>query len=262
METTSPGHVVFAVALFNLREARGWSQQDLADKLNALAEKHEVNIEVSANTVSRWERGVIKRPHPLVRQLLAQLFEVSVEALGVTRQRIEPASPVAGQGQPGGMLVPHLDPPALDPADAAPSEEAQREQQRWCAVRRGLNEHRIELSDVAVRLHRTALRVEDTALLSCPAWLPASPVELGGVALRWLDAPDAPQATGVEREAQRVRPPASDGRRYQRYTQAVRDLDPPRLFENRISYRLHDVSWDAAAGGGGGTLAFGVTTYF
>jgi transcriptional regulator with XRE-family HTH domain len=261
METTSPGHVVFAVALFNLREARGWSQQDLADKLNEVAEKHGVNIDVSANTVSRWERGVIKRPHPLVRQLLAELFEVSVEALGLTRQRSEPASSTAGQGppEPGGMPAPHLEPPALDPASTAANEEVQHEQRRWCAARRGLNERRLELSDVAARLHRTALQVEATALLSCPDWLPTAPVELGAVALRWLDAPDAPQVTGVEREAQRVRPPASDGRRYQRYTQALRDLDPPRLFENRVSYRLHDVFWDAD---GRGTLKFGLTTYF
>jgi hypothetical protein len=41
-----------------------------------------------------------------------------------------------------------------------------------------------------------------------------------------------------------VRPPAPDGRRYGRYSQAIRDLDPPRLFENHISYRLHHVAWD------------------
>jgi hypothetical protein len=97
-------------------------------------------------------------------------------------------------------------------------------------------------------------------LLSCPDWLPATPVELGAVTLRWLDAPDAARVRGVEREARAVRPVAADERRYQRYTHALRDLDPPRLFENRISYRLHDVAWDAA--GGGGTFAFGLTTYF
>jgi transcriptional regulator with XRE-family HTH domain len=86
MEAVSHGYVVFAVAVFNLREARGWSQQDLADNLNKLAQQRGVNIEVSTNTVSRWERGVIKRPHPLVRQLLAELFGVPVEALGLARQ--------------------------------------------------------------------------------------------------------------------------------------------------------------------------------
>lgn len=262
MDTTSPGHVVFAVVLFNLREARGWSQQDLADKLNELADKRGINIEVSANTVSRWERGVIKRPHPLIRQLLAELFEVPVEALGVTRKRAEPAAPITSQDQPPGpasMPAPHLKPPALDPSATAPSDEIEHAWRRWRAVRGGLNEHRIELSESAAQLHRAALRVEDTALLSCPGWLPAAPVELGAVMLEWVDAPNTPQVIGTEREAQGVRPPLPDGRRYQRYTQALRDLDPPRLFENRVSYRLVDVAWDAADSG---KLAFGLTTYF
>ncbi|MGH8908148.1 MAG: helix-turn-helix domain-containing protein [Egibacteraceae bacterium] len=256
---TSQNPVVFAVAVFNLRDARGWSQQDLANQLNTLAAERGVNILVSANTVSRWERGVIKRPQPLVRQLLAELFGVPAEALGVTRERVEPASSISEQGAPDDMLAPHLEPPALDRSLAAVDNEVHEERQRWCAVRRGLNQHRIDLSDVAAQLHRTALRVEGTALLSCSAWLPATPVELDGIRLQWLDAPDPPQVAGAEHQAKGVRPSAPDGRRYTRYSQAIRELDPPRLFENRVSYRLHDVSWNAA---GGGTLTFGPTTYF
>jgi transcriptional regulator with XRE-family HTH domain len=256
---TTQNSVVFAVAVFNLRDARGWSQQDLANRLNTLAAERGVNILVSANTVSRWERGVIKRPQPLVRQLLAELLGVPAEALGVTRQRVEPASSVTDQDGPADMPVPILEPPALDRPVHTVGDEGHEERQRWCAVRRALNQHRIDLSDIAAQLHRTALRVEDTALLSCEAWLPATPVELDAIRLAWVDAPNPPQIAGAEPQAMAVRPWAPDGRRYGRYSQAIRELDPPRLFENRVSYRLHDLAWDAA---GGGTLTFGATTYF
>ena len=49
------------------REARGWSQGDLAEQLG-----------VDRDTVSRWERGV-QAPHPYARQMLGKLFGVPVE---------------------------------------------------------------------------------------------------------------------------------------------------------------------------------------
>ena len=52
-----------------LREARGWSQLDLAVKIGA-----------SINAVYKWERGLVV-PHPKSRQRLADLFGVSVEAI-------------------------------------------------------------------------------------------------------------------------------------------------------------------------------------
>ena len=52
-----------------LRQARGWSQLDLA-----------LEVEVSQRTVSRWERGeLVPQPHNLQR--LAEVFGVSVEAI-------------------------------------------------------------------------------------------------------------------------------------------------------------------------------------
>jgi hypothetical protein len=56
-----------------------------------------------------------------------------------------------------------------------------------------------------------------------------------------------------------ARPLATVEQRYERYVHAVRDLDPPRLFENRVSFRLRDVDCsqpDQAR------LGFGMTTYF
>ena len=52
-----------------LRQARGWSQLDLA-----------VPLGVTQEAVSRWERSVT-RPRPGMQQGLANLFGVSVEAI-------------------------------------------------------------------------------------------------------------------------------------------------------------------------------------
>lgn len=52
-----------------LRLARGWSQQDLADKLN-----------VTNVAVSQWERGV-KQPKLEMREALCDLFNVNMEYL-------------------------------------------------------------------------------------------------------------------------------------------------------------------------------------
>jgi len=51
------------VTLYNLRDAAGESQQDLADALNALAIARGEAAAVTANQVSRWERGTV-RPQP------------------------------------------------------------------------------------------------------------------------------------------------------------------------------------------------------
>jgi hypothetical protein len=64
--------------------------------------------------------------------------------------------------------------------------------------------------------------------------------------------------TGEEPEARRLLPLCAPGKQYDRYTSAVRYLDPPTLFENRPSYRLLDVDWSGETG----RLRFGLATYF
>src|SRR5690349_8943470 len=75
--------------LYNLREAAGESQQDVADALNLLALKHDKTASVTANQVSRWERG-ITRPQPFYRRLVAEHFGVPLHELGLTRPRVVP----------------------------------------------------------------------------------------------------------------------------------------------------------------------------
>ena len=48
------------LALYDLRDARGWSQQDEADRLNELARHHGLPDAITANVVSRWERGIVE----------------------------------------------------------------------------------------------------------------------------------------------------------------------------------------------------------
>ncbi|MGH3040099.1 MAG: helix-turn-helix domain-containing protein, partial [Gaiellaceae bacterium] len=59
-----------------------------------------------------------------------------------------------------------------------------------------------------------------------------------------------------EPETEAVRPFAAVGKRFERYSRAIRDVDAPTLFENRLSYRLLEVEPGAK------TLRFGLTTYF
>jgi hypothetical protein len=55
-----------------------------------------------------------------------------------------------------------------------------------------------------------------------------------------------------------LRPLVSPGKHYDMYHRAMRDLDRPRLFENRICYRLLDAQWSP----NGGQLALGYVRYF
>jgi transcriptional regulator with XRE-family HTH domain len=67
-----------------LRLARGWTQQDVADRLVKLGwmRKPRKNLGTSAEMVGKWERGA-KGVSPLYRELLAKLFGVTIDQLGL-----------------------------------------------------------------------------------------------------------------------------------------------------------------------------------
>ena len=67
-----------------------------------------------------------------------------------------------------------------------------------------------------------------------------------------------PAEAGSAAEAAPNRPPGPSGVPYPRYSQAVRALAKPTLFENRGSYRLLGLGWD----GSKGHMEYGYTTYF
>ncbi|HEY6423537.1 MAG TPA: helix-turn-helix transcriptional regulator [Pseudonocardiaceae bacterium] len=68
--------------LRELRTELGWTQQQLADKLNYFAWTHDqARAAVNADMVAKWERGV-KGVSPRYKALLCQLFGVTAEQLG------------------------------------------------------------------------------------------------------------------------------------------------------------------------------------
>lgn len=112
----------------------------------------------------------------------------------------------------------------------------------WLATRRTLNEHRSDLTRIVSQIYPPEIRLGETGILMPENWRLRTPIDLSSVQLDWQDpAPPVP-VTGQSAETARLRPLVSPGRPYTRYHKAMRDLDRPRLFENRLCYRLLDVA--------------------
>ncbi|GIG58660.1 hypothetical protein Lfu02_30320 [Longispora fulva] len=238
------------IALYNLRDAAGQTQQDVADALNALgATIQRRGIAVSANQVSRWERG-ITHPSGIHRQLLAEHFGVSLAELGLARPRVIGGA-AAGTSETASFgFDTHL-------AEHVTEPQVARSQSDWRAVRARLNLRRGHIARAAALLYDQEFRLGSTGLIAHPSWLLAAPKELNEIRIGYEDR-GQPPVDGTEEVNSRARPLVGVGRRYQRYSQAVRDLDHPRLFENRLAWRLLDVNWDHPVA----ALTFGPSTYF
>lgn len=179
---------------------------------------------------------------------IAKQLEIAPHDLGLTAPVVTGEQAPTGERGRNGHNV--LD--GANPLDVLAS------QRHWRMVRRYLNRHRLELTDLAAGLYPDVSRVERTPLLIRPDWAFPQPVDLVSIGLRWSDDKTAPGVTGAELEADPLRPLCSGDVRYSRYTRAIRDLDRPTLFENRASYRLTGVD----VGPTDGQLDFGHTTYF
>lgn len=235
------------VVLRDLRQAQGWSQADVARRLNALADERGEGSSLSEGTVGRWERGEVRMPEPLHRQLLAELFGISLAELGY----FDPAAPSQHSGpeqvrEPLVLAAPRVD------------RHVEQAQQDWRAARQHLNEQRVALTLAASRLYACELRLGSTGTLMRSDWRPPSPIDLHRVSVEWIDQAAPAVLDGREEQTAAVRPLTGPGRRFARYSHALRAVDPPALFENRVGYRLLDVAWTAD----GGRLSFGSTTYF
>jgi hypothetical protein len=110
--------------------------------------------------------------------------------------------------------------------------------ERWRAVRRDLNQRRHQLAQAASHLYPDVPRVGTTALMCRDEWIPGEALELGKVALKWVEHPPAPAVTGTEPTSKSVRPLRFDSIRYPAYSDALAELARPALFENRPSYRM------------------------
>jgi transcriptional regulator with XRE-family HTH domain len=130
-------------------------------------------------------------------------------------------------------------------------------QREWIRERHFMNRHRGTLSQMALQFYPESVRVGDTGFLMRPVWGLPQPIDLAEVGIE-LVHPSEPAITGRHEETLRVRPLSSTGKPYETYHRAMRDLDRPRLFENRICYRLID----ARFGSGQGHLSLGYMRYF
>ena len=110
-------------------------------------------------------------------------------------------------------------------------------QRDWLAVRSYLTERRHRLAVEAAGDYPADRLVAGTPLLAAPGWQPAEPVPLSDVTLEFAAAD--PAAAGLVPPAPvPLLPERPDGTRYPRYSDALRDLAPPAVFENRVTYRL------------------------
>lgn len=224
------------VALITLREDAGLSQQELAEGLNALAaRKYGKHPTVTKKTVGRWERGEVEWPQPFYRRILADYLECSVDELGFRRPtRAEPPS-VTDSGE---LLTLAAAPNALDL-------RVEQDQRRWRDTRSALGANRRALAVAAEDLYPDFRipEIERAGLIAHPSWIPDRPVPLDSVVLDLDAEAPGPAVTGSERESSQARPLASAEQRYRRYSHAVRDLAPPKLFENRLCFRVIGVDW-------------------
>jgi hypothetical protein len=123
----------------------------------------------------------------------------------------------------------------------------------WLAVREHLRQYRHDLSVAAARQYPPALRVAGTGLLAAPSWRPAAPIPLRDISLVSGTEPAVPDVETLRNRAAELLP---DG--YRRYSDAMRALAAPTVFENRRTYRLTGAAFDGGTPG----LAFSRGRYF
>jgi len=127
--------------------------------------------------------------------------------------------------------------------------------EQWRATRQYLTEHRRELTLAAGDRYPRHLRVYGTPLLTRPEWLAPRPIPLTDVQLELTSSSSTP-VTGEGPESEGVRATGPGGGRYPTYADTLGALARPKLFENRVCYRLLDVTGSATH------LSFGLGRYF
>ncbi len=146
-------------------------------------------------------------------------------------------------------------------------------QRDWLRVRSYLSEHRYGLALDAAGDYPPDRKVAGTPLLAAPGWQPAEPVPLPEVGLELTSAEAQPPATGppgaapaasaaLDAAAAPLLPERPDGTRYLRYSDALRDLAAPAVFENRVTYRLTEAQLISGLTPAASRLAFTRGRYF
>ncbi|WP_326945444.1 helix-turn-helix domain-containing protein [Amycolatopsis sp. NBC_01307] len=220
---------LLAEVLREYRASKKMSQADLAQMLN-LDQSYVSKIEN--------EQRQVRDLDVLLR--IATTLDVAPSRLGISNALLQPVS-----APENSVLVGHVDPVQVSQAE-------------WMRSRRDLNRRRGDLARAASELYRTEARIGKVPFIAQSRWITSGPVPLENIELKWSDSVEAMAVTGSEPEADPVLPLRAAGRRFDRYTTAIRYLDPPKLFENRSSYRLLDVDLTESKG----SMTFGLATYF
>jgi hypothetical protein len=126
----------------------------------------------------------------------------------------------------------------------------------WLRERSYLQEHRYDLAVEAAGEYPADRSVAGTPLLAAPGWQPSEPVPLRDIQLELV--PAAPDGFSPAAPDLAPLPGRPDGTRYPRYSDAVRALAAPAVFENRPTYRLTE----AELAPGSSRLAFTRGHYF
>ena len=130
-------------------------------------------------------------------------------------------------------------------------------QNDWLRVRSYLQEHRHALAVDAAGDYPAERRMAGTPLLAAPEWQLAGPVPLDDIELEFIPRPQPAEAGPALGEVVApLLPERPDGTRYRSYSDALRDLAAPAVFENRPTYRLIEADL------GKGRLAFTRGRYF
>ena len=130
-------------------------------------------------------------------------------------------------------------------------------QDDWLRVRSYLREHRHALAVDAAGDYPAERRLAGTPLLTAPEWRLAEPVPLPDIKLTFVPRPARAEAGPALGEVMApLLPERPDGTRYRSYSDALRDLAAPAVFENRPTYRLIEADL------GQGRLAFTRGRYF
>jgi hypothetical protein len=193
------------------------------------------HLGVAVRTVAHWRKNAGVVPRPAIQEALDTAFARAPEparAQFALTLAADDASQ-SGNGEPGDGA--NYRSGETDPLVRASHEE-------WLAVRRNLRRHRSDLTHIVSGLYPGAVNLGTTGILMPPNWRLRDPVDLTAVQLDWQETAPPPEVTGQHEETLRLRPLVSPGQRYTRYHRAVRDLDRPRLFENRLCYRLVGVN--------------------
>jgi len=113
-------------------------------------------------------------------------------------------------------------------------------QAEWLRVRSYLQDHRHALAVDAAAEYPAERKMAGTPLLAAPEWQPATPVPLHDIELHFFPsaAPLPAPAVPLPAPGGAVLPERPDGTRYRSYSDALRDLAAPTVFENRPTYRL------------------------